>query len=404
MRVKIDRCPHFVSPESQRHAFQSDADPWTRFQATDVGQVFQFQRLDVQDVILPAQSRTARPQTEKSEEEFAYVISGRPFLWHNGELYPLRTGDVFGFPAGPSSSHAILNFSADPARLILVREKTRPPSVQDLVISFVGSHSGIPTEDPSPWITTKSSPYILRALDCPIDPPWHYAGSEETFGVGRRLSTPLKLTKLGVWLEILPPGKRSSFPHAHSHEEEIAIILEGSPHLWRQGQIVSLHPRDAAGFEPGTGIAHCLINNDVHPVIYLMIGEAQEIPNEKIHYPLNPVRNMECYRAGHHWYEATRLPVGFAPAVANNSQRDLLELMPTEEEHCFRLTRAGHSFARVTFLGFTNSTSAKERAITVSLSDVSALTSEVRPRLKSLLDDFAARFYQAEPGSWTTSI
>ncbi|MEI6398182.1 MAG: cupin domain-containing protein, partial [Pseudomonadota bacterium] len=51
------------------------------------------------------------------------------------------------------------------------------------------------------------------------------------------------------------PGKRSSWPHAHSLEEEFAFILSGSPDIWMNGYIYLAKPGDGIYFPPGTNIA-----------------------------------------------------------------------------------------------------------------------------------------------------
>ena len=47
----------------------------------------------------------------------------------------------------------------------------------------------------------------------------------------------LGLSQFGVNHEVIPPGCRSSEPHAHSHEEEFVFVLEGTPDLWLDGEL-----------------------------------------------------------------------------------------------------------------------------------------------------------------------
>src|SRR5882724_7775800 len=44
----------------------------------------------------------------------------------------------------------------------------------------------------------------------------------------RALGDALGLTKIGVNLTTLPPGKESSMRHWHSHEDEFVFVLEGA--------------------------------------------------------------------------------------------------------------------------------------------------------------------------------
>src|SRR6267154_6165369 len=43
----------------------------------------------------------------------------------------------------------------------------------------------------------------------------------------RALGDALALTKIGVNLTTLPPGKESSMRHWHTHEDEMVFVLEG---------------------------------------------------------------------------------------------------------------------------------------------------------------------------------
>lgn len=67
----------------------------------------------------------------------------------------------------------------------------------------------------------------------------------------------------GLTLERIPPGTQSSNPHAHSHEDEFALIVGGKARYWHQGETPDriLVPGDAVGWKAGTGICHNLIND-----------------------------------------------------------------------------------------------------------------------------------------------
>ena len=67
--------------------------------------------------------------------------------------------------------------------------------------------------------------------------------------MGRKLG----LSRIGINYEILRPKDRSSWPHAHSHDEEFIFILEGNPDMWIDGEIYPLKPGDCIGLPPGYG-------------------------------------------------------------------------------------------------------------------------------------------------------
>ena len=55
-----------------------------------------------------------------------------------------------------------------------------------------------------------------------------YPDSNELFSIGAPLAR-LGLRRIGIHHERLPPGRRTSYPHAESDEEEFIYVLEGYP-------------------------------------------------------------------------------------------------------------------------------------------------------------------------------
>jgi len=116
-----------------------------------------------------------------------------------------------------------------------------------------------------------------------------FHGTNELRSIGSPFSPALGLTKLGIHHELLPPGRRTSFPHAESAEEEFVYVIEGTPDVWIDGELFRLAPGDGVGFPAGTGIAHSFLNNTDEPVRLLVVGEANKDEN-RIVYPINPER------------------------------------------------------------------------------------------------------------------
>ena len=130
--------------------------------------------------------------------------------------------------------------------------------------------------------------------------PSSYPGSKETFSHGARLSNAFHLKRLGIWHDVLGPGKRTSWPHAHLREEEFVYVLKGNPSLWANGRLVPLRPGDAVGFPAGTGIAHSILNNSRKPVEMLVVGEAR-VRGERLFYPMHPSHNRLIRGKGLYW-------------------------------------------------------------------------------------------------------
>jgi uncharacterized cupin superfamily protein len=135
----------------------------------------------------------------------------------------------------------------------------------------------------------------------------HYPGNEELLSIGAKFAKHFGFKKLGIHHETLLPGRRTSFPHAESSEEEFIFVIDGTPDAWIDGRLHRLQPGDGVGFSPGTGIAHCFLNNTTSPVRLLVVGEANKAEN-KIVYPLNP--ELRQYRMNSWWNDAPPRKLG----------------------------------------------------------------------------------------------
>lgn len=119
-----------------------------------------------------------------------------------------------------------------------------------------------------------------------------YPGDTELLAIGAPLGKALGLTRIGIHHNRLPPGRRTSYPHAESAEEEFVFVLEGEPDVWIDGTLHPLRTGDSVAFPAGTGVSHTFINNTAREVRLLVVGEATR-PENRIHYPMN-----EAYAAG----------------------------------------------------------------------------------------------------------
>ena len=88
----------------------------------------------------------------------------------------------------------------------------------------------------------------------------------------RALGDALGLTKIGVNLTTLPPGRESSMRHHHTHEEELVFVLEGELVLRTDEGEQTLTAGTCAGFPAGSGNGHHLINRGDRPARYLEIS------------------------------------------------------------------------------------------------------------------------------------
>jgi len=142
--------------------------------------------------------------------------------------------------------------------------------------------------------------FIKHCEELRTDESFSYPGDTETFGTGAGIGRKLGLNRVAINYEVLQPGDRSSWPHAHKEEEEFIFILEGTPQVWIDGHVYDLKSGDCVGLPPGTGHAHTLINNSDKEVKAIVVGEGN-VPNDKIFYPKHPSRNEECKVKGFYW-------------------------------------------------------------------------------------------------------
>jgi uncharacterized cupin superfamily protein len=88
----------------------------------------------------------------------------------------------------------------------------------------------------------------------------------------RALGGAFGLTKIGVNLTTLMPGKESSMRHWHTHEDELVYMLEGEVLLVTDSGEQLLSPGMCAGFAAGVRDGHQLVNRSDRPAVYLEIS------------------------------------------------------------------------------------------------------------------------------------
>jgi uncharacterized cupin superfamily protein len=92
----------------------------------------------------------------------------------------------------------------------------------------------------------------------------------------RALGDACGLTKIGINLTTLPPGKESSMRHWHTHEEEFIYVVSGEVVLVTDIGEQLLKAGMCAGFPASvdgkTGDGHQLVNRSDAPAVYLEIS------------------------------------------------------------------------------------------------------------------------------------
>ncbi|MGH8782013.1 cupin domain-containing protein [Paraburkholderia sp.] len=119
-----------------------------------------------------------------------------------------------------------------------------------------------------------------------------YRDDPEQMGYDAPLSEALGVTRIGIHHVRLLPGRRTSYPHAESTEQEFVYVLHGTPDVWIDGVLHPLVEGDSVAFPAGTGICHTFLNNTNAEVRLMVIGERPRDDN-RIKYPLNQARELK---------------------------------------------------------------------------------------------------------------
>jgi uncharacterized cupin superfamily protein len=147
-------------------------------------------------------------------------------------------------------------------------------------------------------------PFIISSTDVP-ETEERYPQSDELLILNRAIGKHAGMLRLGLHLCRVPPGHRTSYPHAEENEEEFVYVLEGNVDAWIDGELHPMKPGDLAAFPAGTGISHTFLNNGSEDALLLVGGEAGRREN-KIYYPLNPERRAQI--AWSQWWDDHERP------------------------------------------------------------------------------------------------
>jgi uncharacterized cupin superfamily protein len=92
----------------------------------------------------------------------------------------------------------------------------------------------------------------------------------------RALGDVFGITKFGVNLTTLAPGKESSMRHWHTREDEFVYVVEGEVVLVTDDGEQVLTAGMCAGFPAGVRVGHQLVNRSDRPARYFEISNRDE--------------------------------------------------------------------------------------------------------------------------------
>jgi uncharacterized cupin superfamily protein len=276
-------------------------------------------RLKIAHLRLPPGTRSNVAGAYRDEEEFFFVLEGEPDLWADGHLHDVREGDGVAFNDRTGMAHTIINNSDKDVRLFCFGEATRmasqffAPLERDaksnaLLKSFgklwekppprkLGPHDAISdavrgTPAPHGSKKRKRPDYVANWRDILEPDEGGYPGSTEKHGIDALYGRRARFSRLGIHFEVLPAGRRTSWPHAERDEEEWVYLVDGALDCWINGYIHPMKEGDFVGFESRTDITHVCINNSGRDALLLVGAEAPRTRNQ-FWYPLHPHRDKE---------------------------------------------------------------------------------------------------------------
>ncbi len=135
----------------------------------------------------------------------------------------------------------------------------------------------------------KKRPPFIVSSDSVEEKPAQYPKSDEVLCFSRRLGRAAGLLSIGINIVRLPPGHRTSWPHAEEKEEEFVYVIDGQVDAWVDGELYPMKAGDLIAFPAGTGICHTIINNGERDAKLLVGGDADKSDN-RIFYLLHPQR------------------------------------------------------------------------------------------------------------------
>jgi uncharacterized cupin superfamily protein len=150
-------------------------------------------------------------------------------------------------------------------------------------------------------------PFIIASSEVP-ETVHRYPHSEEEMAPSRAIGRAAGMHMIGVHLVRVPPGRRTSYPHAEDGEEEFVYVIEGEIDAWIDGELHRMVAGDFCAFPSSTGISHTFLNNGDRDALLLSGGETSR-PGARIFYPLNPERRKDMPWSLW-WDQAPRRPLG----------------------------------------------------------------------------------------------
>lgn len=244
--------------------------PWTRFEQGEL-------RVDRKPLSRPRGSRGATLSRWRidpgmrstplhvhvDEEEIFYVLAGSGRSWQGDAVHEIRAGDALVHRAD-EEPHSLI---ADEGRVpldVLAYASGSPTGLTVLPragVSWLGGR-WLPQDAPHPFeaeppagelpAATPRPPTIVTVHE--LEPTLQDRGPVHRTrrDIGRSAGSELS----GLQHVTVPPGRRSSVRHCHSHDDELFVVLSGHATLLLGDERHPVRPGSIVARPPGTGVPH----------------------------------------------------------------------------------------------------------------------------------------------------
>lgn len=290
--------------------------PWSRRSSADTALLGRCDSLDLSAAggltqfgaflqVLHPGARSSDRHWHSAEDEFLYVLEGSPTLVDDAGPQDLAPGDAVCWRAGVANGHHILNRSDDPCRYLIVGTRVARDvcTYPDHRRRQINTDTDWQVVDDAAGTVLRGGPLPSHLLDLPDrwgrtasppPPPLVRRGTarrvvatpEQIADLGDfandLLSDTGGLTQFGAFTETLPPGAFSSHRHWHEAEDELLLVLDGTPTLIEDDGPQDLAPGDACAWPAGLANGHQIRNRLDKPCTYLVIGTRR--PADTVHY------------------------------------------------------------------------------------------------------------------------
>ncbi len=293
--------------------------------ASELSDAAGLRHLRVAHLRIPPGRRGYPPLAMDDLEIFVFVLEGAPDLWADGHLHRLREGQEVALRARTGMAHTLINNTQSGARVFVMSEAFRRNSRvmhpvdpqmhadlekagmqwRDAPKRKLGPNSGRPG-DLSGRKRIRPD-YVNDWRDILDKDKGGYPGSTEKHGIDARFGRRARFSRIGIHFEILPPGRRTSWPHAERDEEEWVYVVAGQLETWLDGNLHRMAEGDFIGYEARTGITHVSINNSDEDALLLVGAEAGRTKNQ-FWYPMHPHRDKEV--GDLFWHDHPKVKLG----------------------------------------------------------------------------------------------